>query len=155
MDFILSKVAMSVCALMVVAIIGGIFGEGALLNPKGELENIVDGFCSVANQIAVSGAEGRISWQIPFMSDGEALKVRLDGVLVRAESEDERAVHQPIVKVRTWTYDGYPMNASKLAELDLICPALEAQSGHAIELESRLVTLDNQKRLFVFATASA
>jgi len=153
MDFVLSKVAMSVCALLVVAMIGGMFEEGALLNPKGELENIVDGLRSIVDQIALSGAEGAVSWRIPFTSGGEVIMVWLDGTLVQAEYGFYREVVQPAIKVRTWIYDGCPMNASRLAELDDECPVLEASSGHSIDLVSRLVTLDNQNRLFVFATS--
>jgi hypothetical protein len=145
---------MSVCALLVVAMIGEMFEEGTLLNPKGELENIVDGLCSIVDQIALSGAEGTATWQVPFASGGEPIMIWLDGTLMRAESGAYREVVQPAIKVRTWMYDGCPMNASQLAGLDDNCPVLEAGSGRSIDLESRLVTLDNQNRLFVFATTS-
>lgn len=154
MDFILSKVAMSACAILVIAIIGGMFGEGSLLSPEGELKKVVDGLCSIVDQIALSRAEGTVSWQVPFTSGGETIIIRLDGMLMRAESGACKEVVQPAIKIRTWTYDGCPMNASQLAELDNKCPILEARSGHSVNLESRLVALDNQDRLFVFATTS-
>jgi hypothetical protein len=152
MDFVVSKVAMSICALMVVAILGGVFNEGAFLDVNNELENIVDDFCSVADMIALAGAESSISWLVPFSSDGDPVSIKIDGILVRAESGSESAVSQPVSPVRTWRYDGRSMNATQLAEMDATVNVLKARSGQSITLESRMVSVDNQNRMFVFAS---
>lgn len=151
MDFVLSKVAISICALMVVAILGGMFGEGALLSPRAELDGVVDNLCSVVDVLGLSGAEGGISWFVPFASGGGAIFIQMDGVLVRAESGSERAVGQPVSQVRTWAYDGRPLNTSLLAELDGVGAVLEAHSGQSIDLKTKIVTLDSQPKMFVFA----
>lgn len=155
MDFVVSKVAMSICALLVVATIGGVFGEGALLDPKGELERIVDDFCSVVDSIALSRTESSVSWLVPFTSHGETVVIRMDGTLVRAESGLENAVGQPVSPVRTWEYDGCDLNATMLANLDGTRKVMEVRSGQSICLESRLVTLENQLSVFVFASSQA
>jgi hypothetical protein len=155
MDFVVSKVAMSICALLVVATLGGMFGEGALLDPKGELERIVDDFCSVVDSIALSRTESGINWLVPFTSNGETVIIQLDGALVRAGSGIEVAVGQPVRLVRTWEYDGCDLNATMLADLDETCTIIEARSGESICLESRFVTLENQLRVFIFASSQA
>ncbi len=152
MDFVVSKVAMSICALMVVAILGGMFDKENFVDADAELENIVHDFCSVADLIALAGAESIVSWLVPFASDGEPVMIKIDGILVRADCGHESAVGQPISPVRTWKYDGQSLNTTQLDELDRTRIILEASSGQSIGLESRIVTVDNQNRMFVFAS---
>jgi hypothetical protein len=155
MDFVVSKVAMSICALMVVSALGGMFGTDALLGHRGYLEDILDDFCSVTNAVALSGAEASMFWSVPFASGGGIVLIELNGSIVWARSGSDRAVDQPISTVRTWTHDGRPLNKTMLIELDKGSHGLLARSGDVIVLRSRIVSVDNEQKMFVFAYVGA
>jgi hypothetical protein len=151
MDFVISKVVMSICALMVAGILGGMFSANPLLDPKGELESIADDFCSVADSAAVSTATLIMTWTIPFTSSGGSIHFELDRSIIRLESGSDKAVVRPVCDLRTWNCEGATLNSTELEALDRNSPKLVADSGDILELGSRTVILDNENRDLVFA----
>jgi hypothetical protein len=151
MDFVISKVAMSICALMVVSVLSGMFAKDTLFNSGGELEDILRDFCTVVDEIAVSGTDARVSWIVPFTSQGGAVFVELRDFVAHAESGSDKALDQPACRIRTWTYDGDFLNSTMLASLDGELPILRAHSSQAIHLISKTLAIDGQQKRFVFA----
>ena len=152
MDFIVSKVAMSICALLVVGILGGMFGPGGFLDSRTELSSVVDQFCATADAVALSPGESSVSWTVPYASDGTVIVLELDGSLVRASWGSQRAVGQPACDIRTWSLESGELNSTELAVLDESMPELEASSGQTIEIMSRIVLSGNEELRLVFAS---
>jgi hypothetical protein len=152
MDFVVSKVVMSICALMVVGILGAMFSANPLLDPKGELESVADDFCSVADSAAVSMAHASMTWTIPFTSSGGTIHFELERSIVRMESGSDKVVVRPICDIRTWVCIGAILNSTELEALDWGSPKLVADSGDILELDSRTVLLNNENRILVFAS---
>jgi hypothetical protein len=151
MDFIVSKVAMSICALLVVGILGGMFGPGALFDAGNELDSIVDGFCAIVDEVALSRAQTMMYWTVPHTSAGSVVHLELGRSVLRVTTEEERAVGQPPCEIRTWSIEGTSLNSTELAELDASQSGLIAHSGQAIELSSRTVYCEHEELMLVFA----
>ncbi len=154
MDFVVSKVVMSICALMVVSILGGMFGTDALLDHGNELESIASEFCSIADSTAISSSEVCLSWTVPFTSSGGVVRFSLNNSVVRVESEGGSAVDQPVCAVHTWSPLRGPLNSSELASLDKSSPRVESHSGDGLLLVSRLTLVDESWEMLVFARLS-
>lgn len=152
MDFIVSKVVMSICALMVAGILGGMFVANPLIDQKGELESIADDFCSVADSAAITTANLIMTWTIPFTGSGGSIHFELHRSIVRVESGGDTAAVRPVCDIQTWSREGAILNSTELESLHWNSPKLVAESGDVVELGSRTVVLDNENRILVFAT---
>jgi len=151
MDFIISKVAMCICALIVVSIFGGMFDKDAVLRPGSELGNIVKDFCSVVDAIGRYRSVARSTWDVPHSSSGETVILTIEGTTVRAKAGSDHAIGQPVFRLRTWSDNSDVLNATVLESLDKNAPILTAHSGQPILIYSRIVTLDNQQKPLLFA----
>ena len=151
MDFVVSKVAMAICALMVAGILSGIFANDSLFRTDDELDSILMDLCALADQIGLSGVEAAVSWTVPFTSDGKTISVELKDFTVRAVAGSDVRVDQPGCRIRTWTHSGDVLNTSALESLDREQPVLKVRSSQTIDLTSRTMTVDGQQKGFVFA----
>ncbi len=151
MDFVVSKVAMSICALIVASILSGLLAKDALFEPWDELRSIVKGFCSFADEVALSEADADVAWIVPFKADGSSLSIKLENFTVIGSSDGHRAVDQPACRLRTWPFEGYVLNSTMVEALDRTMPAISASSGLTIELSSRGATLDGVQVTLMFA----
>jgi hypothetical protein len=151
MDFIISKVAMSICALLVVSILGGMFRPGALLDARNELGSIIDDFCAIVDMVALSRAQTEMYWTVPHTSAGGVIHLELDKAVVKVTSEADKALAQPPSDVRTWSIEGNLLNSTELAELDSGQSSIRARSGQTIELASKTIYCEHEELMLVFA----
>jgi hypothetical protein len=151
MDFVISKVVMSICALMVAGILGGMFSANPLLDSQGELTSVADEFRSVADSAATSMAHVSMTWIIPFTSSGGRIHFELERSIVRMDSGSDKVVVRPICDLRTWACEGAALNSTELEALDRDSPKLIAYSGDTLELDSRPLLINNENRILVFA----
>ena len=74
MDFVVSKLAMAVCALLVVSALGGVFESGFLFSEVDELESILRDLCATMEGAVLSGCESTTKWEVPFLADGGCIE---------------------------------------------------------------------------------
>lgn len=151
MDFVISKVAMSVCALLVVGVLGGCMDPTRSAEPERELEAVVDVFCDLVDRMTLSGSDASVLWCVPCLSDGEELRVAIRGGVVVAEGGGGRSVGEPVSGIHTWRHSGMAMNTTGLTLMDSLAPELVALSGESILLTAELVLLDNEPTRLAFA----
>lgn len=151
MDFIVSKVAMCICALMVVSILGGMFDKDVVFKSGGDLGDIVKDFCSVVDAIGRSRSAARSAWDVPHSSSGETVFLSIEGTIVRMRAGSDHAIGQPVFRLRTWSDSSDVLNMTVVDSLDKNAPSLSAHSGQTIVVFSRIVTLDNQQTPLLFA----
>lgn len=152
MDFVVSKVAMSICALMVVGVLAGVLDRDAFVDEDLELSGILDGFSDLVERAATSSSEFTTGWRIPLSPDGGPIVISIRAGFVSAESGGRIAMAQPACGLHTWTWDGRELNSSSIREMDESSPQLRLESGMTILIETTQVTLENEPRYLVFAS---
>ena len=150
MDFVVSKVAMSVCALMVVSVLGGILEQDLVFGGGSELETIVKQFCSLADRALMSGSDAEVGWTVPSLADGTRIELRVEKRIVTGEADGERSMTQPMSDIHTWTWDGRALNDSTVDKLDDASAGIIAMSGESVALEVRAVMLENEPKMLLF-----
>lgn len=152
MDFVVSKVAMSICALTVVAVLAGVFDRGAFVDREIELSEILDRLSRLVDWAAKSGSEFTTGWGIPLSSDGSPIVISICGGVLSASSGGRTAMRQPACGLHTWSWDGRGLNKSSICELDRLSPQLKFESGMTILIRTILVNLENEPKYLVFAS---
>lgn len=150
MDFIVSKVAMSICALLVVSILGGLMSGSSVTNKDIDLSRILDDLCYTIEEAGGSGAYGSLLWRAPSMPDGEGVRFELSSDVVRAVCGGHSEVRKPPCAIHTWAWDGSGMNMSRVAGLDDAEPLMGLESGEQLFICPQRVLLDNEYVLLVF-----
>jgi len=151
-DFVVSKVAMSICALMVVAVLAGVFDRDAFVDRDDELSGVLDGLFSIVDRAATSNSEFTAGWRVPLSSDGSPIVISIRAISVSAESGGRTAMAQPACGIHTWSWDGRGLNSSSISVMDESSPQLMFESGMTILIRTILVTLENEPRYLVFAS---
>jgi len=151
MDFVLSKVAMSVCALLVAGVLAGCMDPSRFAGQEGEIDSVVKRFCGLVDRAVSSHSETWLAWEVPSMADGEDIRMVIHRGLVMAEAGAESAIAQPVTGIHTWHDTGASMNATVLRLLDESADELVIHSGHQVLLVTELVLLENLPTYLAFA----
>lgn len=150
MDFVISKVAMAICALLVVAILAGVFSEDALVGRSRGFEHILSEFCDLIERTSARGSEGEIVWTTPFLPSGEPVTISLHKGTVLVESTEGSDARTPSQGLHLWRSDGRPLNLSMVEALDESAGCLTFESGQYVKIIAESVTFEDELRIFVF-----
>lgn len=151
MDFVISKVAMSICALLVAGVLSGCMDPLGFADQEGELDGMVERLCGLVDRAVLSHSRTCLAWRVPSMADGQEIKVVIHRGLVRAEAGSEYAIGQPVTGIHTWQDTGASMNTTVLRLLDESGDELVASSGDQVLLVTELVLLDSLPTYLAFA----
>ena len=155
MDFVVSKVAMVTCALLVLTILRGTVGTDVRTSVSEALEDILDGLCSLADGIMSAGGECETIWTVPPLPSGESIMITLEHGTLRGECEDHEVIRAPTALIRTWSYGGGSLNDSMMEELDAHSIPIRATTGHEIVISAELVLVNDEPVLLTFAAEGA
>lgn len=155
MDFVVSKVALSICALLVAGVLGSLYGDGALRDVRGELEGVARDFLSVASAALDAREECLASWEVPRLSGGEMVSVALSMDHVRVSTSLALFMIAAPFAMHTWSWNGTSVNESAVAELDASAPGVAASSGGVITVRTMIVDVGNDRELMVFVQSGA
>jgi hypothetical protein len=150
MDFVVSKVAMAICALLVVAVLAGVFSEGALVGRTRGFEHILNEFCDLIERACAKGSEGSIAWSTPFLQSGESVTISIHKGTVLLESAEGSDARRPSHGLHLWHSDGRPLNLSMVEALDECAGCLTFESGQDMNIVAESVTFENERHIFVF-----
>lgn len=151
MDFIVSKVALSVCALMTAGFLYGIYGGDMLRDTDEDLERILTRFADETVRPCTRGVESEASWEVPGLPDGSVIWFVVGGWTVEAHSGAAVAAMQLSDEMHTWTPTDSTLNSTTLEALDDGSAQVRACTGQHIEVRSATVVLDNSQTLLLFA----
>jgi hypothetical protein len=154
MDFVVSKVAMSICALLVVSVLGGAVGNEVLFKKVDELDSILTDLSITLEKSVYSGCEGNTVWRIPFLSDGQSIDISVRDSSLSARAGERSAVLRPACDVHTWLWNGSALNRTSVEALDANAPSVSTYSGRALEIRNQVVAFENQNRVFAFVRAN-
>jgi hypothetical protein len=151
MDFFVSKVALSICALLVVTILSGVTDRDRFVDDGHGIETVLQDFCDVADRAFGERSEGTMLWTVPVLSTGNEIELTLDHGIVHCQWHGRSIVRQPQCYLHTWRWDGSALNESTVGELDANSCRLIASSGESVLLTTAYVLFENDHRLLVFA----
>jgi len=150
MDFIVSKVVMSITALLVVSILAGLLSPDKFVHLDTELVRVLDDLSSIVGRTAMSASEVTITWTVPFISTGGEVLVTVHRSILSGSSGGQRVRVQPIFELHTWSYDGSMLNTSTIDALDNYSEDVECRSGQRFTICTASVQFDNGSRLLLF-----
>lgn len=151
MDFVVSKVSMSVLALFAVSVLYGIYGGDMLTDTEGDLERILSRFADEAVWPSARGVETSISWAVPGLPDGGTVWLVVGGGIVEAHAGGTVVAAPLPEEVHTWSPTGTSLNSTAAASLDETSARLRAFTGQRVAVTSEFIVVDNASTLFVFA----
>lgn len=152
MDFFVSKVALSICALLVITILSGVTDRDRFMDDGREIETVLQDFCDVADRAFGERSEGTVLWTVPVLLTGNIIELTLDRGVVHSQWEGRSIARQPQCYLHTWRWDGSALNESTVGDLDKHSGRLTASSGERIILTTAYVLFENDHRLLVFAS---
>lgn len=150
MDFVVSKVAMSVCALIIAVCLAGVVEDSLQGHPGDELEDILARLQTILSRLESQGTGAELVWTVPTLPSGSAVRMSFgDGVVLAGADGLSRAA-RTFPELHAWAWDGNPMNLTTLDELDRSAPALDVSTGYVLTLTACDVLLDDCPRLLFF-----
>ncbi len=152
MDFFVSKVALSICALLVVTILSGVMDGDRFVDDGHEIESVLQDFCEFADRAFGERSEGILMWTVPVLPTGNEIEMTLDHGIVYSQWHGKSIVREPQCYVHTWRWDGSALNESTVGDLDDGSARLMVSSGDGILLTTAYVLFENDHRLLVFAS---
>lgn len=135
MDFIVSKVAMSVAALVTVGVAGGVFDLCLAPDEVAELEGVLQDLAARLMLVASTGPGSTSTWTVPQLSTGDAVTMHVSSEMFSASSSGERAFREPPVEIHTWQWEGMDLNMSIVETLDEEAMPLCVESGSSVLIE--------------------
>ncbi|MBN1678587.1 MAG: hypothetical protein JW880_08630 [Candidatus Thermoplasmatota archaeon] len=150
MDFIISKVAMSVCGLLMVGVLSGCMDPAHLADPGHELDQIIGRFCDLVDRAVLSRSECSLTWTVPCLADGQDIEMTISGGIVSAEGGGHRAYGKPVTGIHAWQHTGAAMNMTGLRLLDSSSEDFVVISGEPLIVSTELVLLENQPNFLAF-----
>ena len=153
MDFFVSKVALSICALLVITILSGVTDTDRFVDDRRDIETILQGFCDVVDRAFGERSEGSVVWTVPALPTGDGIELTIERGAVHCQWDGRSIVRQPQSYLHTWRWDGSALNESTVGELDKNSSRLMASSGESFILTTTYVLFENDHRLLAFASA--
>lgn len=150
MDFIVSKVVMSITALLVVSILAGLLSPDKFADLDTDLVRVLDDLSSIVGRIAMSASEVTITWAVPFLATGGEVLVTVHHSILTGNSDGQCVRMQPIFELHTWPYDGSMLNTSAIHALDNSSEDVECHSGQKFKICTASVQFENGARLLLF-----
>jgi hypothetical protein len=151
MDFIVSKVALSVCALMTAGVLYGVYGGDMMRDVDGDLERILARFVDETVRPSVDGVESRTVWEVPGLPDGNVVWLVVGGWTVEAHSGAAVAAIQLPEEMHTWSLTCGVMNSTVVEAFDDGSARIRACTGQHVTVISVEISLDNSEALMLFA----
>ncbi len=150
MDFIISKVVMSITALLVVSVLAGLVSPDKYVNLDSDLERALDDLSSLVCRTALSASEVTMTWTVPFLTTGGEVLVTVHHSILSGSSGGHCVRVQPVIDMHTWSYDGSMLNSSAIDALDDSSEDVECHSGQMLKISTVPVHFDNGSRLLIF-----
>jgi hypothetical protein len=143
MDFVISKVGMSICALLVVSILGQSLHELSSTGEMDALEGIVRLFDRLLYSCMEGGDDVDCIYRVPHLPDGSLVRMAFHPGGVIASSENAWAHAETCCPLNLWDWSGDELNQTVLGEMNRDCNPIETSSGASLLIEVRCVSVQS------------
>jgi hypothetical protein len=146
----MSKVGLSICALISVSVLGVVFADHGTDERRQELRSIVSGLCDAISEAALGYGDVITTYKVPSLSDGEVIRatITVDGAMV--SSGMMSAIDHPCTLVHLWHWDGCELNWTTIAELDRLHREVTVTSGTTLEILAMTMMVDHALEALTF-----
>ncbi len=146
----MSKVGLSICALVSASVLGAVFSDSGVDEVRQELRVILQRMCDMISSAAVAGGDSVRVFCIPSLSTGEPIRatVTVDGAIMSSGAASE--IDHPCTRVHLWHWDGRDLNDSVIADLDQSYGETTAHTGETFEIFAMSVMVDGVHQVLVF-----
>lgn len=134
MDFVVSKVVMSICALVVAGGLAEVVGSSLSAGPGEDLERVLAGLQGTVSGLAVHGGDCAVAWPVPALPSGEAVHMSFRDGMVTASAGGSTRAAATVPEVHAWAWDGGPLNSTSVDALDASCGRFDASTGDTLTL---------------------
>lgn len=149
-DFVMSKVALSLCALVVAVSMSSSVEKGLSPDPGADLERILAEIQDTVSMMTAHGGASSIEWRVPALPSGASVSVSfMEGGVLASAHGLARVAHSDL---HVWTWDGMPLNSTRLEELGVASAPMEKRTGDLVALKGALVPLDDCLELLLFVS---
>ncbi|UCE90935.1 MAG: hypothetical protein JSV90_05780 [Methanobacteriota archaeon] len=151
MDFVISKVSMAVCALVVASALWPALLYGHDATDRVELEDLVWGLCESLANAMVKGLETDIELSLHTTASGALIRLEMRPESVMMSSGAATVVCETCSELHLWPWNGSVLESAEVERLDLAHGTCVAVSGDTVMVSTRWVPLDSVPTLFAFA----
>jgi hypothetical protein len=155
MDFVVSKVAMSVCALLVAGCLSEIVGTSTGPDPDADLASLLEDLQGDVSSMAALRGECCAAWPVPRLPTGAPVDLSVAGGSACAASGGEARWAEMWPYPHTWDWDGAPVNWTTVANRDDSAAGVRAVSGDTLWIRFESVQVDDADALLLFVSLSA
>ncbi|HUV61757.1 MAG TPA: hypothetical protein VMW71_06290 [Thermoplasmata archaeon] len=143
MDFVISKVGMSICALLVVSVLGQSLYESSTTSEMDALEGIVRLFDHFLFNCVRGGEDVDCLYRVPHLPDGALVCMTFHPGGVIASSENARVYAETCCPLNLWDWSGDELNQTVLGEMNRDCDPIESTSGDGLLIQVRCVPIQS------------
>ncbi|MDH3365385.1 MAG: hypothetical protein OEM29_05220 [Thermoplasmata archaeon] len=150
MDFVISKVGLSICALLVMSVLGQSLYGPESSSDRDALDSIIERFDDLLRTCAEVGGEVDHLYHVPYLPGGSAIAMTFRPGGIIAGSDNALACAETCYPLHLWDWNGSDLNLSIVDELDRVCSQLESESGDRLRIEMRTALVQSVATTMVF-----
>lgn len=150
MDFVVSKVVMSICALAVAGVLSGTVRTALSPDPDRELDAVLAMLEDTLDALEMSGCEGAVEWLVPTPPSGRTVTVSFGHGLVLLRTDDHYRAANVSPTLHTWSWDGDHLNVTTIDDLDRFARAVTGSSGETIAISAVRILVEDEPELLFF-----
>jgi hypothetical protein len=154
LDFVMSKVGLSVCALVSASVLGTVLADSELDERRQELREVLQRMCDLVSSAATAGGDSVRAFRVPSLSTGEPIKATITNDGTCMSSGPLSVIEHPCSQVHLWRWDGRDLNESVVTELDRSYGETTAVSGDLLDIFAMSMDMDGVYRVLVFILAA-
>lgn len=154
MDFVMSKVGLSVCALITASVLGAVVSDSGVDERRQELRVVLQRMCDLISSAALAGGDSVRVFCVPALSTGEPIRttVTVDGAIVSSGTASE--IGHPCTRVHLWHWDGRDLNDSVIADLDRSHVETTVHTGETLEIFAMSMVVGDMHQVLVFVLSA-
>ena len=152
MDFVISKVCLSICALLLLVTIGGTFDEPLSSAELREIMIVADRFDDLILTLVERGCEAKHVYRMPSLASGSAITMTLRTSGLEIQSENARHDVALSYPLHLWEWNLTELNQSDVEWMDSSAWPLAATSGELLRIEVMKIPIQGVATMMVFLT---
>ncbi|UCE80940.1 MAG: hypothetical protein JSV94_00405 [Methanobacteriota archaeon] len=134
MDFVISKAALSICALLVASVLGQTLSEPPTSSELRGLEAVADHIDDLLSVLAGVDCEITHAYDVPSLSTGSTITLIFRTGGVEISSEDAQVTISSRMRIHLWEWNGTELNRSIIDGLDTNHDSLVVVTGDQLRI---------------------
>ena len=152
MDFVVSKVAMSVCALAVAGVLTGMADRVCAPDHGEILDDMLWNLAGLVASIGANHGESCAEWSVPGLPSGGSALLSIWPDIASAAYDGTIRWYPLEPSLHAWEWDGSPLNRSRIDALDASSHEVSVRSGQTLTILGKEVVTDEGRAFLLFVS---